>query len=30
MQLENSCFSERLQSAEVKDAITAFFEKRGR
>ena len=26
--LENSHFSERLQSAEVKEAITAFFEKR--
>src|SRR5688572_12888863 len=27
-ELENSHFSERLQSAEVKEAITAFFEKR--
>ena len=27
-ELENSHFSERLQSAEVKQAITAFFEKR--
>jgi enoyl-CoA hydratase/carnithine racemase len=28
MTLEGSLFSERLQSAEVKEAITAFFEKR--
>jgi enoyl-CoA hydratase/carnithine racemase len=28
MELENGHFSERLQSAEVKEAITAFFEKR--
>ncbi|MFL6750309.1 MAG: enoyl-CoA hydratase [Sphingomicrobium sp.] len=28
MQLESSLFAERLQSAEVKEAITAFFEKR--
>ena len=27
-ELENGHFSERLQSAEVKEAITAFFEKR--
>ena len=26
--LENAHFSERLQSAEVKEAITAFYEKR--
>jgi enoyl-CoA hydratase/carnithine racemase len=30
MQLENACFSERLQSDEVKDATTAFFQKRAR
>jgi enoyl-CoA hydratase/carnithine racemase len=28
MKLESSLFAERLQSAEVKEAITAFFEKR--
>ena len=28
MRLESSLFAERLQSAEVKEAITAFFEKR--
>lgn len=28
MRLESSVFAERLQSAEVKEAITAFFEKR--
>ena len=28
MELENGHFSERLQSADVKEAITAFFEKR--
>ena len=30
MELENSHFSERLTSDEVKQAITAFFEKKGR
>jgi enoyl-CoA hydratase/carnithine racemase len=29
MKLESSLFAERLASAEVKEAITAFFEKRG-
>jgi hypothetical protein len=28
MQLEGGVFAERLQSAEVKQAISAFFEKR--
>jgi hypothetical protein len=28
MQLESSAFTERLASAEVKEAIMAFFEKR--
>jgi enoyl-CoA hydratase/carnithine racemase len=28
MKVEGAIFSERLQSAEVKEAITAFFEKR--
>ncbi len=30
MKLENGHFAERLTSAEVKEAITAFFEKRKR
>jgi hypothetical protein len=30
MKLESSLFAERLASAEVKQAIAAFFEKRNR
>jgi hypothetical protein len=28
MRLENGHFAERLQSAEVRDAITAFFQRK--
>jgi enoyl-CoA hydratase/carnithine racemase len=28
MKMESTLFAERLESAEVKEAITAFFEKR--